>query len=88
MPAEDPPEDVRDPQPGLEGGRSAAPDQPEVVKRARLEALVLVALFVGIVVLYDNRVSLLGKTVGATRGLTPSRRTRCWNRRSKRPCAW
>jgi small conductance mechanosensitive channel len=33
---------------------------PRVVKRARLEALVLVPLFVGVVVLYDNRVSLLG----------------------------
>jgi small conductance mechanosensitive channel len=33
---------------------------PRVVKRARLEALVLLPLFVGIVVLYDNRVSLLG----------------------------
>src|SRR5258707_15435101 len=39
---------------------------PRVVKRARLEALVLVPLFVGVVVLYDNRVSLLGKTVPAT----------------------
>ena len=29
---------------------------PRVVKRARLEALVLVPLFVGVVVLYDNRV--------------------------------
>jgi small-conductance mechanosensitive channel len=37
---------------------------PRVVKRARLEALVLLPLFVGIVVLYDNRVSLLG-TAGA-----------------------
>jgi small-conductance mechanosensitive channel len=36
---------------------------PRVVKRARLEVLVLLPLFVGIVVLYDNRVSLLGKTV-------------------------
>jgi small conductance mechanosensitive channel len=36
---------------------------PRVVKRARVEALVLVPLFVGVVVLYDNRVSLLGKTV-------------------------
>ncbi len=36
---------------------------PRVVKRARLEALVLLPLFVGIVVLYDNRVSLLGKAV-------------------------
>jgi small conductance mechanosensitive channel len=33
---------------------------PRVVKRARLEALVLVPLFVGIVIFYDNRVSLLG----------------------------
>ena len=33
---------------------------PRVVKRARLEALVLVPLFVGVVVLYDNRVSLFG----------------------------
>jgi small-conductance mechanosensitive channel len=40
---------------------------PRVVKRARLEALVLMPLFVGIVVLYDNRVSLLGTTVQATR---------------------
>lgn len=40
---------------------------PRVVKRARLEALVLLPLFVGIVVLYDNRVSLLGTTAPATR---------------------
>jgi len=33
---------------------------PKIVKRARLEALVLLPLFVGIVVLYDNRVTLLG----------------------------
>jgi len=33
---------------------------PRVVKRARLEALLLVPLFVGVVLLYDNRVSLLG----------------------------
>lgn len=39
---------------------------PRVVKRARLEALVLLPLFVGVVVLYDNRKSLLGKTVAAT----------------------
>ncbi len=38
---------------------------PRVVKRARLEALVLLPLFVGIVVLYDNRVSLLGTQVAA-----------------------
>jgi len=39
---------------------------PRVVKRARLEALVLLPLFVGVVLLYDSRVSLLGRTVGAT----------------------
>jgi small-conductance mechanosensitive channel len=39
---------------------------PRVVKRARLEALVLVPLFVGIVIVYDNRVSLFGTRVAAT----------------------
>ena len=38
---------------------------PRVVKRARLEALVLLMLFVAVVVLYDNRVSLLGRHVAA-----------------------
>ena len=33
---------------------------PRVVKRARLQALVLVPLFVGVVLLYDNRLRLLG----------------------------
>jgi small conductance mechanosensitive channel len=33
---------------------------PRVVKRARLEALVLVPLFVGVVLFYDNRLSLVG----------------------------
>jgi small conductance mechanosensitive channel len=33
---------------------------PRVVKRARLEALVLLPLFVGVVIIYDNRVSLFG----------------------------
>jgi small-conductance mechanosensitive channel len=33
---------------------------PRVVKRARVEALVIVPLFVGVVILYDHRVSLLG----------------------------
>lgn len=33
---------------------------PRVVKRARLEALVLVPAFVGVVLVYDNRVSLFG----------------------------
>jgi len=41
---------------------------PRVVKRARLEALLLVPLFVGVVVLYDNRVSLLGTQVAAKPG--------------------
>jgi small conductance mechanosensitive channel len=36
---------------------------PRVVKRARLQALVLLPLFVGVVLLYDDRVSLLGTTV-------------------------
>ena len=45
---------------------------PRVVKRARVEALVLVPLFVGIVILYDNRVELLGTPTHATRG-HPSR---------------
>jgi small conductance mechanosensitive channel len=39
---------------------------PRVVKRARLEALVLLPLFVGVVIVYDNRVSLFGKEQGAT----------------------
>jgi small-conductance mechanosensitive channel len=33
---------------------------PRVVKRARVEALVLVPLFVGVVVLFEHRVSLIG----------------------------
>jgi small conductance mechanosensitive channel len=33
---------------------------PRVVKRARLEALVLLPLFVGVVLLYDNRAELIG----------------------------
>jgi small conductance mechanosensitive channel len=41
---------------------------PRVVKRARLEALVLLPLFVGVVLFYDNRVNLLGTTVAARRG--------------------
>ncbi len=41
---------------------------PRVVKRARLEALVLVPLFVGVVLLYDNRVSLFGRRVAAKPG--------------------
>src|SRR5271165_4398061 len=40
---------------------------PRVVKRARLEALVLLPVFVGIVLLYDNRVSLFGTTEPAKR---------------------
>ncbi len=34
---------------------------PKIVKRARLEVLVLLPLFVGVVVFYDNRVTLLGR---------------------------
>src|ERR1039457_4483098 len=41
---------------------------PRVVKRARLEALVLVPLFVGVVILYDNRLSLLGTTTPGRHG--------------------
>jgi small-conductance mechanosensitive channel len=41
---------------------------PAVVKRARLEALVLVPLFVAMVVIYDNRVSLFGRTIPAVFG--------------------
>ncbi|MEA2200886.1 MAG: small conductance mechanosensitive channel [Solirubrobacteraceae bacterium] len=33
---------------------------PRVVKRARLEVLVLLPLFIGVVIFYDNRVGLLG----------------------------
>jgi small-conductance mechanosensitive channel len=33
---------------------------PRVVKRARLEALLLVPLFVGVVIIFENRVSLIG----------------------------
>ena len=36
---------------------------PKVVKRARLEALVLLPLFAAIVVLYDNRVKLFGTEI-------------------------
>ena len=45
---------------------------PRVVKRARLEALVLVPLFVGVVILYNNRLSLLGTTSAGKHG-QPSR---------------
>src|SRR5664280_2955092 len=38
---------------------------PRVVKRARLEALLLVPLFIGVVLLYENRVTLMG-TPGPT----------------------
>jgi small conductance mechanosensitive channel len=38
---------------------------PQVVKRARLEALVLLPLFVAVVLFYDNRVDLFGKRVAA-----------------------
>jgi small conductance mechanosensitive channel len=36
---------------------------PQVVRRARVEALVLLPLFIAVVVFYDNRVSLLGAEV-------------------------
>jgi small conductance mechanosensitive channel len=39
---------------------------PRVVRRARLQALILLPLFVGVVLLYDERVSLLGTSVEAT----------------------
>jgi small-conductance mechanosensitive channel len=41
---------------------------PRVVKRARVEALVLVPVFVGIVVVFDHRVELFGSEVPARRG--------------------
>ncbi len=41
---------------------------PRVVKRARLEALVLLPLFIAMVLLYDNRVSLLGTETEVRRG--------------------
>ncbi len=41
---------------------------PGVVKRARLQALVLVGLFVGVVILYDNRLSLIGMQAAAKPG--------------------
>src|ERR1700690_4096772 len=41
---------------------------PRVVKRARLEALVLLPLFIAVVLLYDNRVSLLGTETEVRRG--------------------
>src|ERR1039457_7209683 len=41
---------------------------PRVVKRARLEALVLVGLFVGVVILYENRLGLIGTQVPAKSG--------------------
>jgi small conductance mechanosensitive channel len=40
---------------------------PRVVKRARLEALVLVPLFVAVVILYDHRVGLFGRETHAYR---------------------
>ena len=36
---------------------------PRVVKRARLEALVLLPLFAAIVMIYDNRVELFGTEI-------------------------
>ena len=54
---------------------------PKVVKRARLEVLVLLPLFAAIVIVYDNRVSLFGQRRPAPR---PRTCTRSSNRRSKR----
>ncbi len=51
---------------------------PRVVKRARLEALVLVPLFVGVVVLYDNRVNLWASPCT---GRTDTGPKWCWKRR-------
>ncbi|HEY0515496.1 MAG TPA: mechanosensitive ion channel family protein [Solirubrobacteraceae bacterium] len=49
---------------------------PKVVKRARLEALVLLPLFVGVVVLYDHRVSLFGtEHVTVTHGVRHTTKT-------------
>jgi small conductance mechanosensitive channel len=41
---------------------------PHVVKRARLEAPLLLVLFVGVVVLYDHRAELIGRHVAAVPG--------------------
>ena len=41
---------------------------PRVVKRARLQALLLVSLFVAVVVIYDHRVDLFGTRVAARPG--------------------
>jgi len=41
---------------------------PRVVKRARLEVLVLLPLFVAVVLIYDNRVKLFGSEVPAAPG--------------------
>jgi small conductance mechanosensitive channel len=51
---------------------------PRVVKRARLEALVLVPLFIGVVIFYDNRVSIFGaagKSRSAAKELEPALET-------------
>ncbi|HLL91700.1 MAG TPA: mechanosensitive ion channel family protein [Solirubrobacteraceae bacterium] len=45
---------------------------PRVVKRARLQALLLVPLFVGVVLFYDNRLSLLGTTTPGRHGHPPT----------------
>ncbi len=42
---------------------------PRVVKRARLEVLVLLPLFAAVVIVYDNRVSLFGTRVPAAPGV-------------------
>ena len=53
---------------------------PRVVKRARLEVLVLVPLFIAVVVVYDHRVELLGAA-----GAHGQRGERTGTARSRRP---
>jgi small-conductance mechanosensitive channel len=52
---------------------------PRVVKRARIEAFVLLPLFVAVVVLYDERLNLIGEYVPAFHGhhgeFTPAHKT-------------
>ena len=58
---------------------------PRVVKRARLEVLVLVPIFIGVVLIYDNRAELFGDYVpGAQRRRHRSRANTSSKRRSKR----
>ena len=45
---------------------------PQVVKRARLEALVFLPLFVAVVLFYDHRVELFGKHVARRPSSSPN----------------